>query len=63
VAAALLLAVGALMHAVLAGGVLLFLHGMVPEWLLLAAQPVAMAAGYGLLVAVEPRMRKRSPTA
>jgi len=49
-----LLAAGLLMHAVLAGSVLLFLQGAIPEWVLLAAQPGAIAGGY-LLVAVNDR--------
>lgn len=63
VAAVLLLGLGVFMHAVLAGGVLLYLRGALPEWVLLLAQPAAMALSYAVLVAADPRLRRASPTA
>ena len=56
-AAVLLIVTGALLHAVLAGGVLLYLRGAIPEWLLLASQPAAMAIAYGTLAAADRRLR------
>jgi hypothetical protein len=55
-----LLGSGVLMHAVLAGSILLFLRGTIPEWLLLAAQPLVIAAGYGIVRLAEPRVRRRA---
>jgi len=52
-----LLAAGVLMHAVLAGSVILFLRGGIPEWVLLAAQPIAIAAGYPMVAASDRRLR------
>jgi len=46
------------MHAVLAGSVLLFLRGAIPEWLLLAAQPVGIALGYLIVGLVDRRLRR-----
>ena len=52
-----LLAAGVLMHDVLAGSVILFLRGGIPEWVLLAAQPIAIAAGYLMVAASDRRLR------
>ncbi len=41
-----LLAAGVFMHAVLGGGVSLFLRGEIAAWLVVAAQPVGIAIGY-----------------
>jgi hypothetical protein len=49
-----LVAAGVLMHVVLAGSALLFLRGAIPEWMLLAAQPVVIAVGF-LIVGVSDR--------
>lgn len=54
-----LLLAGVLMHAVLAGSVLLYLRGAIPEWLLLALQPAAIAAGYGLVALASRRGTSR----
>lgn len=43
------LGAGVLMHAVLAGSVLLFLHAGLPAWTMIALQPLGIAAGYGLV--------------
>lgn len=60
---AVLLLAGALMHAVLAGSLLLFLRGDIPHWTLLAAQPVVIAIGYLIVGAVDGRVRRTTPTA
>lgn len=57
-----LIAAGVLMHAVLAGSALLFLRGVIPEWLLLTAQPMAIALGY-VVVALAGRMPNTGPSA
>ncbi|GAA0999482.1 HXXEE domain-containing protein [Subtercola frigoramans] len=57
-AGALLFAVGALMHVVLAASAILFLRGLIPEWLLLVAQPAVIAAGYFIVAACDQRLRK-----
>lgn len=53
-----LLGAGALLHIVLAGSVILYLRGALPEWLLLAAQPAVLVVGYLIVRAVEPRLRR-----
>lgn len=57
-AGVLVVVAGALMHAVLAGGVLLFLRDAIPAWLLIAAQPVGIAIGY-LMVGLSDRGLRR----
>lgn len=44
-----LIGAGVLMHAVLAGSALLYLRGVIPEWLLLFTQPAVIAVGYALV--------------
>lgn len=61
-AVVVLLGAGALMHAVLAGGLLLYLRGMIPEWLLLVAQPLVMALGCALVGLADHRLRRRQLT-
>lgn len=58
-AGAVLLGLGVFMHAVLAGSVILFLRGAIPEWLLLVAQPTAIAAGFVIAGLSDRRLRKR----
>lgn len=53
-----LLAVGGSVHAVLAGSLLLYLNGLIPEWLLLALQPVGMTASYLALVRAGRRLSR-----
>lgn len=57
-AAVVLLAAGVFLHVVLAGSVILFLGGRIPEWLLLAVQPAAIAAGYFVVRANDRRYRR-----
>lgn len=57
-AVVVLLVFGAVLHAVLAGSVLLFLRGLIPAWLLLAAQPAIAALGYGAVAALDRRLRR-----
>jgi hypothetical protein len=57
-AGAVLLAAGVLMHAVLVVSALLFLGGVIPEWLLLAAQPAVIAAGF-VVVGLSDRATRR----
>jgi len=52
----LLLGMGALLHAVLAGSLVLYLRGVIPEWLLLAAQPGVIALGYAVVALAERRL-------
>jgi len=59
-AGAVLLAAGVLMHAVLAGSAILYLRGLIPEWLLLLAQPAVIAVGYLIVAASDGRLRKRA---
>jgi len=59
-AAIVLLAAGVFMHAVLGGGLGLFLAGVIPAWLLVAAQPAGIAVGYIAVGAADRRLR-RSP--
>jgi hypothetical protein len=54
-----LLVSGALMHAVLAGSALLFLHGVIAAPVLLALQPAGIALGYGLVLLTQGRMTRR----
>ncbi len=54
-----LLGAGILMHAVLAGSVLLFLRGGMAEWILLALQPLAVLAGYVLVWSAVRPVRSR----
>jgi hypothetical protein len=58
-AGAMILATGGLLHAVLAGTALLYLRGLLPEWVLFAAQPGVMLVGYLILRAGERRVLKR----
>lgn len=57
-AGALLVAAGALMHVVLAGSALLFLRGVIPEWVLIVAQPAVIAAGFVMVAVNDSRLRK-----
>jgi hypothetical protein len=57
-AGAVLLGAGVLMHATLAGTVILFLHGVIPEWLLLVAQPGAILAGYLVVARLDSHLRE-----
>ncbi len=41
-----LLAAGVFMHVTLGGGVMLFLHGQIPAWVLVGAQPTGITLGY-----------------
>lgn len=54
---------GALMHGILAGSALLFLHGGIPAPLLLALQPIGIALGYLVVLLAERRStRPRRPS-
>ena len=57
-----LVGAGIVMHAFLVGAALLFLHAGLPAWALIALQPTGIAAGYGLVLAVETRMRSTGRT-
>jgi hypothetical protein len=57
-----LIGAGIVMHAFLAGAALLFLHAGLPAWALIALQPIGIATGYGLVLAVEMRMRSTGST-
>jgi len=57
-AALLLLAVGMLMHAVLAGSLIAYLNGAAPEWLLLALQPLVVVLGYAIVAVSDRRFRR-----
>ena len=54
----LLLAAAMLMHAVLAGSLIAFLHAGAPAWLVLALQPTAIAAGYLVVGLFDRRLRR-----
>ena len=54
-AAVILLAAGVFMHAVLGGGVMLFLKGAIPNWGLVVAQPTGIALGYLAVALAEKR--------
>lgn len=56
----LALAAGVFLHVVLAGSLVLYLGGRIPEWLLLALQPAAIVAGY-VALALRSRGRRGSP--
>jgi len=58
---ALLFVAGALMHAVLASSVLLYLRGSLAEWMLLLAQPAAIAVGFLLVAVSERRLTQTLP--
>jgi hypothetical protein len=47
---------GALMHAVLGGTVLLFLHAGLPAWALITLQPVAVLGGYAVALRSQRRV-------
>lgn len=55
-----LVAAGALMHVVLAGSALLFLGGAIPEWMLLAAQPLVIAVGFLIVGLSDRALRKKA---
>ena len=56
--AAALLGAGALLHAVLAGSLIAYLGGTLPEWLVLALQPAVVALGYLVVGLGDRRLRK-----
>jgi hypothetical protein len=62
-AAVPLLAAGALMHAVLGAGVVLFLRGVIPAWLLIVLQPAGIGAGFALVALAAVRLQHGSPGA
>jgi len=57
-AALVLFAAGAFMHAVLGGGVVSFLRGAVPAWLLIIAQPMGITIGFLAVMLAERRLRR-----
>lgn len=57
-AVAVLMAAGGLVHAVLAGSLLLYLNGLIPQWLLFVLQPLSMAVIYLAVRANERRLAR-----
>lgn len=54
----IIVAAGVLMHAVLGGGLALFLRGVIPGWAVVVAQPVAIAVGFAGVALLSPRVRR-----
>jgi len=59
VALLVLVFAGMLMHAVLGGGLMLFLHGEIPAWVLVAAQPGGIIVGYLVIGLAGRRLRRQ----
>jgi hypothetical protein len=57
-AVAVLLVAGVLVHVVLAGTLMLFLRGVIAEWLLLTAQPAVILVVYLLVGRLDERLRR-----
>jgi hypothetical protein len=55
-AGVVLVAAGVIVHVVLAGSLILYLHGAIPQWLLLLAQPAVIIAAYLLIARLDKRM-------
>jgi hypothetical protein len=56
-AGAVLLGAGVLVHAVLIGSILLYLNEVIPQWVLLAAQPAALLVAYLVAALSDARLR------
>jgi hypothetical protein len=56
-AGAVLIGAGVIVHVVLAGSLILYLHGAIPQWLLLLVQPAVVIAAYVLVARLDRRLR------